>query len=67
MERELANSKEGVLPYVCIEGVTESVGPPLRSMYKPECESGVIQKISLIEHRSRRTQGYWYGSDILLH
>ena len=60
IEHALEEAPDQELPYVCVEGTTESVGPPLRSMYHPECERGVIQKISLIEHRSRRNQGYWY-------
>ena len=59
LEDLVVAADDQTLPYVCIEGVTEAIGTPLPSMYKPECEQGVIQKVSLVEHRSRRTQGYW--------
>ena len=59
LDKALGKTDDNVLPYVCIEGVTRAVGKPLRSHYVDD-EMGVIQHILLVEHKSKRTQGYWY-------
>lgn len=46
-----------LLDYVCIEGVTEGVGEPLRSQFTNEV--GVVHRHLLVEHKSKRTQGTW--------
>ncbi|KAL3858265.1 hypothetical protein ACJMK2_012861 [Sinanodonta woodiana] len=54
----LKDTEGNCLPYVCVEGEVNPVGQPLKSQFK-DGTTGVLQKISLVEHKSKRTQGIW--------
>ncbi|ELU14923.1 hypothetical protein CAPTEDRAFT_213689 [Capitella teleta] len=58
---ELRSKLEGTegksLPYACVQGVTQALNNVLRSRFKDE--EGVIRTHSFVEHKSKRTQGYW--------
>lgn len=51
------SSADKSLPYVCVSGMTQCVGSPLKSSYTDS--AGVIQHQLYIEHKSKRTQGFW--------
>lgn len=48
---------DNALPYACVVGSTKPIGAPLRSHYTESV--GVIQHQLLVEHKSKRTQGFW--------
>ncbi|KAK3585337.1 hypothetical protein CHS0354_004603 [Potamilus streckersoni] len=58
MVKRLQETEGKCLSYVCVEGEVNPIGQPLKSQFK-EGTTGVLQKISLVEHKSRRTQGIW--------
>ncbi|KAK3084876.1 hypothetical protein FSP39_020633 [Pinctada imbricata] len=55
--RELEKQPDRSLPYVCIDGFVSTVGNDVRSHYGDQ--RGVLQNISLIEHKSKRSNGVW--------
>jgi len=54
----LSDAKDNALPYACVYGVTEPIGTPLKSQYSDVL--GVVQRQILVEHKAKRTQGFWY-------
>ncbi len=52
---ELSDGK--CIPYAGVTGTVEPQGNALHSYYRNE--QGVIQKLTLTEHCTKRTQGYW--------
>lgn len=56
--KELSDAKTPVLGYACVEGEVVPVGQVLQSRHV-EGQNGVIQHISLTEHKSKRIQGVW--------
>ncbi|OWF40960.1 mitochondrial ubiquitin ligase activator of nfkb 1-like [Mizuhopecten yessoensis] len=55
LEKELEQCTDKTMPYVCIAGVVAPVGNPMISRYSDR--EGVVQSISLVEHRSKRVVG----------
>ena len=53
----LESSPDKTLNYAGIGGVVKELETPLRSSYGST--QGVIQNLSVVEHKSRRSQGYW--------
>ncbi|XP_056021725.1 mitochondrial ubiquitin ligase activator of NFKB 1-like isoform X2 [Ostrea edulis] len=58
LHKKLEDSPYYCIPYGCVEGEVKSMGTPLRSHFKVGVE-GVIQHSSMVEHKSRRVQGFW--------
>ncbi|XP_033747462.1 mitochondrial ubiquitin ligase activator of nfkb 1-like [Pecten maximus] len=55
LEKELERCTDKTMPYVWLEGLAASVGNPMISRYSDK--EGVVQAISLIEHKSKRIAG----------
>jgi E3 ubiquitin-protein ligase MUL1 len=53
----IINSSDKSLAYVCVSGLTKSSGTPIKSHYNDAV--GVIQHQLYVEHKSKRTQGFW--------
>ncbi|KAK2155449.1 hypothetical protein LSH36_240g03028 [Paralvinella palmiformis] len=54
----LQKQDDSKLPYACIEGIVMPTGLPLHSHFDSS-EKGVIQHVQFVEHKSKRTNGYW--------
>ena len=48
---------DNCLSYSCVVGQAKPVGVPLKSHYTDTL--GVIQHQLLVEHKAKRTQGFW--------
>jgi len=57
LKTALDSAVDKSLPYVCVAGVTKPVSAPLKSYYTDSV--GVIQHQLFVEHKSKRTQGFW--------
>lgn len=55
LEKELENCTNSIMPYVWLEGVVAPVGNSMISRYSDK--EGVVQAISLVEHKSKRIAG----------
>lgn len=53
------NSTSKSLPYACLRGTVKSVDTPINSRYTNA--KGVIQDISLLEHRAKRINTTWFN------
>ncbi len=54
----LEQQSDKQLPYASVTGFTATQDAPLRSHYD-SAERGVLQRLTLLEHRTKRIQGYW--------
>lgn len=57
----LQATEDGTLEYSCVSGLVQAQVKPLCSHYKDDVQ-GVIRKVKLVEHGSKRTQGFWTDS-----
>jgi len=57
LKMSLDSAADKCLPYACVVGETKPIGSPLKSHYT-DCV-GVIQHQLFVEHKSKRTQGFW--------
>ena len=58
LKEKLANCPNNNIAYASITGYTATQDTPLKSHYD-NTELGVIQRLTLLEHRTKRIQGYW--------
>jgi len=58
LKTALDSAADKSLPYVCVAGVTKPLSAPLTSHYTDSV--GVIQHQLFVEHKSKRTQGFWW-------
>ncbi len=54
----LSKCPESNLAYATVTGYTAAQDLPLKSHYDSS-EMGVVQRITMLEHRTKRIQGYW--------
>lgn len=59
LKTALSSATDNCLPYACVVGVTSTVGAPLSSHYTESL--GVIRHQLYVEHKSKRTQGFWWA------
>jgi len=57
LKTALDSAVDKCLPYACVVGLTRPIGAPLKSYYTDSL--GVIQHQLFVEHKSKRTQGFW--------
>ena len=57
LKTALDSTVDRCLPYACVVGLTKPVGSPVKSQYTDSV--GVIQHQLFVEHKSKRTQGFW--------
>jgi hypothetical protein len=57
--REALERADGkTLPYACVQGITRALNNVLKSRFHGN--EGVIRSHTFTEHKSKRTQGYWW-------
>lgn len=54
----MTDSPDKVLPYACVRGVVAPIGAPVKSQHTDKV--GVVLHELLVEHKSKRTQGFWF-------
>jgi len=57
LKSALDSAADKCLPYACVVGLTKPIGAPLKSQFTDSV--GVIQHQMFVEHKSKRTQGFW--------
>jgi len=57
LKTALDSTVDRCMPYVCVTGHVKPIGAPLKSHYVDSV--GVIQHQLFVEHKSKRTQGFW--------
>jgi len=57
LKAALDTAADKCLPYSCVTGQTKPLGSPLKSHYSDTV--GVIRHQLFVEHKSKRTQGFW--------
>lgn len=65
LEQRLQASDNGCLAYAAVEGVVTDLGKTFTT--SNSTKPGVILHTSLIEHKSKRTQGFWSDVKKVLH
>ena len=58
LEKQLLSADDHCIAYAAVEGLVTDLGKAISS--SNSSKTGVILKTSLIEHKSKRTQGFWY-------
>lgn len=65
LEQRLKSSDGGCIAYAAVEGVVADLGKTFSTLNSTK--PGVILHTSLIEHKSKRTQGFWSDVKKVLH
>lgn len=55
---QLSVSDGHALEYAAVEGVVKEINRTLKSQHGSEY--GTVQRSTLVEHKSKRTNGFWY-------
>ncbi|KAL5015858.1 hypothetical protein ScPMuIL_005447 [Solemya velum] len=62
---KLKEAEGNSIPYACIQGVTMAAGKTIKSRFVDDKE-GVIHQFKMVEHKSKRMQGYWSDAKKIL-